>query len=519
MNIRPWSFKLLTTLFCIIVILMASFVVLRPLAQPGFFLSDDGEWMIIRLTAFFQTLRDGQLPVRFLGRLNHSYGYPVANFLYPGFLYVGSLIHGLGPSFVDSVKIILAGSVTGATILIFFWLRTFFSYLPSLFGALAFLFAPYLLFDLYSRGSVGEIFALLPAATLLLAVARGWYWLLAPAVGLLLVAHNSLSLLFGIYGAILWIANRDRRSFVAAAIGIGLASFFWIPALLERAYVVFDSVNVSKPVEYLLSGTRLVLMGPVFLLGFLGVLLSVKKTLRDLVHLAIFAMGVFLTLPASTPFWQAMPGASLIQFPYRLLAVTSVVGSYIVALLLTGKGRKYVIGFAVIAIVFWMQQAIPAITNTPWVVRDSGYYTTNEATTTVADEYMPRWVKMKFTQRASDKIIVIDGLGSVKATKVTTQTISAIASLETESIIQVNTIYYPGWGVLVDDIPVKIDYGNEYGLMRFRVPAGTHTIVVEFHEIPLRLAADAVSVGSFIVWIVYIFMTENRKNTMNARKR
>lgn len=70
-----------------------------PLMRSGFFITDDGEWMIIRLSAFYQSLADGQFPVRFLGRLNNSYGYPVSNFLYPGFLYLGSLLHILGASF------------------------------------------------------------------------------------------------------------------------------------------------------------------------------------------------------------------------------------------------------------------------------------------------------------------------------------------------------------------------------------------------------------------------------------
>src|SRR2546421_9202065 len=35
------------------------------------------------------SLRHGQFPVRFLPRLNHGYGYPVADFLYPLFMYIG----------------------------------------------------------------------------------------------------------------------------------------------------------------------------------------------------------------------------------------------------------------------------------------------------------------------------------------------------------------------------------------------------------------------------------------------
>ena len=71
-------------------VIAVSIVLLWPLFRHGFFITDDGDWMVIRLSAFYQSLADGQFPVRFLGRLYHNYGYPVSNFLYPGFLYVGS---------------------------------------------------------------------------------------------------------------------------------------------------------------------------------------------------------------------------------------------------------------------------------------------------------------------------------------------------------------------------------------------------------------------------------------------
>ena len=100
---------------------IAALFVLSGLVHRGFFISDDGGWMIIRLSALFQSLREGQFPVRFLGRLNYGYGYPVANFLYPGFLYIGSLIHVLGFSFVDSVKIILGASICIGGLFTFLW--------------------------------------------------------------------------------------------------------------------------------------------------------------------------------------------------------------------------------------------------------------------------------------------------------------------------------------------------------------------------------------------------------------
>src|SRR5689334_16871102 len=106
---KTWAWK--HSIPWLVGILAAAILVVPPLGKPGFFVSDDGGWMIIRLSAFSQSFREGQFPVRFLGRLNHNYGYPVSNFLYPGFLYAGSVIHAVGFSFTDTVKLIFGSSI------------------------------------------------------------------------------------------------------------------------------------------------------------------------------------------------------------------------------------------------------------------------------------------------------------------------------------------------------------------------------------------------------------------------
>src|SRR3990167_5400734 len=103
-------------LITIFLLVLFSIPVILPLFRQGFFQSDDGEWMVIRFSAFHQALRDGQFPVRFLGRLNQEYGYPVANFLYPGFMYLAEIPKIIGFGFVDSVKIILIFSLFGSAI-------------------------------------------------------------------------------------------------------------------------------------------------------------------------------------------------------------------------------------------------------------------------------------------------------------------------------------------------------------------------------------------------------------------
>jgi hypothetical protein len=129
----------------LIILLLILFILpgIWALLQPGFFLSDDGEWMVIRFSAFYENLVNGQFPVRFLSRLNNGFGYPVADFLYPLFMYIGAPIHYLGASFVDTIKIILGGSLALSGVFAFLWLRKIFGNAASFTGALVYTLFPY----------------------------------------------------------------------------------------------------------------------------------------------------------------------------------------------------------------------------------------------------------------------------------------------------------------------------------------------------------------------------------------
>src|SRR3989344_3770988 len=203
------------------------------LLLPGFFESDDGEWMVIRFSAFYQSLSDGQFPVRFLGRLNHGFGYPVANFLYPGFLYIGSFFHVLGFSFIGAVKVLLAGSVVLAGFFTYKWLRTFFSVLASVIGSLFFILSPYLVFDIYTRGSVGEVLAISAISLCLWTIEARRKTIFTFVFALLLVSHNSLALLFTAFLVAYLLVRRRHDLWISSLLSIGMTMFFWFPAISE----------------------------------------------------------------------------------------------------------------------------------------------------------------------------------------------------------------------------------------------------------------------------------------------
>lgn len=493
---------------CVIVgiFLFALLIQLSPLLRRGFIVTDDGDWMIIRLSAFFQSLKEGQFPVRFLGRLNYGYGYPVANFLYPGFLYIGSLFHIIGFSFHHSVELICIFSIIGSVFLFYFWLRRFFNEIPSLIGALSFLFSPYMLFDLYTRGSIGELLAIFCIIMCLFCIETGNNKVLPFGIFLLMLSHNILAALSIPFLCIYSLRKQSFQSIVPFIIGGMMAAFFWAPAFFERSFVVFNSIPVSQPLHYFDISLRLFLFQfPFLLAGIMAVRRKIDLYLceRRIFLILLITSGIFVT-SLSRFVWQLPFMGQYIQFPFRLFTYWLFAGPWLLSYWIHTEEKVRLKKIGIATVLVFIILYVVQYWNTPSIFREEGYYTTNEATTTTHDEYMPRWVKEKPKTHSTERIEFYSGKGIITPRTLTTQRIDATIVAQEESIIQVNTIYYPGWGATLHDRPIAIYYKNPRGLIQIVVPKGEYRLFVEFRETIFRFITDSISVCGLILYGLYL---------------
>jgi hypothetical protein len=495
--------KVLLTL----VIVAACFFVLLPLFRPGFPVTDDGDWMVIRLSAFYQTLRDGQFPVRFLGRLNYSYGYPVANFLYPGFLYIGSFLHILGLTFQNVVKVIMGGSIIIGAVALYLWLRHFFDEISSTLGVLSFLFMPYISYDLYKRGSVGELLAIGVCLTALYIIENGYRWALPPIIALLIISHNTLALFFLTALFFYILLKRFWNLIGPFCLGIVMSAFFWIPVLIEQKIVLFNGVSVSNPAQYFVISRQLILVGAPFLITCLLAFITGKRNYkREQWFFVIILLGsTLLSAEITSAIWKLSSFDRVIQFPFRFFSLWVFAGPWFIAAISENShhAKQWLLGLTAVLVLFFF--VIP-YQKSKSVVRPEGFYTTNEGTTTVANEYMPKWVSTTPLQRASNRIEVYQGNVSIEERHITTNTIDIIARTKEESTLQINTMYYPGWGAMVDNKQVVILYDNPLGLMHLILPAGDHTVYMAFRETAGRFAADCISLVAIAFYFISFFL-------------
>jgi hypothetical protein len=508
-------YKPLMLVFFIVVV---SIPLLVPFLNKGFFTTDDGDWMIIRFSAFHQTLRDGEFPVRFLGRLNQEYGYPVSNFLYPGFMYLAEPVHIIGFSFVDSIKIILALSIILSGFFTYLWLRRFFDEISAAVGASFYVYTPYHLYDLYKRGSVGEVLALAIIPFILWQVERKSIFWSAIGIGLLLLAHNTLAVLFLIFLSCYMLLNifvsKKKKEifsyFWMFLFGLGISSFFWLPALVELPYTVFSKTVVSDwrgyfaPLALIGYSTIVVLVITAVNLAAKNIVIA-KHRLTFLIFVICLIMLFFATV-VSTALWTVLP-VGFIQFPFRLLSIVIVCIAFLAACnisLLKGN-KKYF--FSVGLLVILLFSAMPFI-KADFSDKGEGYYSTNLATTTVQDEYMPLWVKEKPVQRFERKVELIKGQGTINNIIYNSKKVSFTVDSKNESKVQINTIYWPGWKAFVNKREVDISYNNPKGLIMITLPSGAHQVEVSFGETPLRWVSDIIAFGSFLVLLFVVLKSK-----------
>jgi len=293
-------------------------------------------------------------------------------------------------------------------------------------------------------------------------------------------------------------------------LSLGISAFFWIPALYEQRFTVFGKTVIADPETYLGKSASISVasFGILIASALVFVVRIENETKRKLARMmAIVGMvSMFFTSPASSFFWNGTAVSMIVQFPYRLLAVLWITGPFVVASVIGLLPRAAMILCGLVVVISSVPFVFSILTSTSSIYHEEGYYSTNESTTTTHDEYMPIWVKIKPVSHSYDRVVFIKGAGVIKPVRIDTQHIDIKITAEEDSIIQINTIYYPGWGGMIDGVPMKIMFDNPMGLMRVLVPKGEHHLVMAFRETPLRFITLLISFFTVVTWFFVDFI-------------
>lgn len=529
----------------ILFVIIVSLVPLLDLLHPGFPVTHDGQDHVARIANFYASLSEGHIVPRWAANLNWGYGHPVIMFLYPLPSYIASVFHAVGFSFVDSTKLVFAIAFVGSVLAMYAWGSFAWGRGAGLAMAILYGFAPYRFVDLYVRGAIGEHVAFVFPPLICLGLAKlarledgrpvlGFLFV-AFGVMLLILSHNALSLMFlpliGLYAVYLALSHKRLGigyllvAGVAIAMGFLLSAFYWMPAFFEGKYTLRDIVTRGEISERFVSWRSFLYSpwsygGGNALSKWLGAgqMLSLfialyrferwRKNRRLMIALfMLLFFSLFAQTALSEPVWNTISILQKFQFPWRLMSLSvfilSVIGGVAVASELGNKRLVVVLLIAAVSVV----STIPMWRARAYVVKPEQFFTGIYDSTTDTGESSPIWSVRFMEKRPAAPALLFPGNGVIEARGRTTTERSYVVTVSEPSRFIENTLYFPGWRVMVDGVqlPEKnlIFQDPLYrGLMTFDIAPGTHRIEFRFTETKLRMVADAVSLGAITVLIL-----------------
>lgn len=524
----------------IIILIFIHVIFLFPFFKPGIPLSHDGESHVARIYAYYQGLKDFQIPVRWADNLNYSYGSPLFIFFYPLPYFISSFLYILGVSLETAFKLVIGLSFIIAPICFFLWSRYIFKTYVAFIASVFYGLAPYHLLDLYVRGDIGEVvsFVFLPLVFLYIekyvALEKLKYIFLGGIFfAFLIISHQGIALMFFpvIVGYIMLRTYPDiGKTFKTHLIPVGggfFSCFFWLPFIVESKFVAADALFGEMYRNHFLGLTKLLYspwgFGPnvnevgglspqiglvsvftVFVTVFL--LYKFKKNIKFVIFwLVVFTVSVFLSLSMSSFIYEHFGMLRRLQFPWRFIALSSFAAAALTGYFISVVNKK----MGIVVIAMFVVSVIPLAKVKGYIHFQDLHYHNFFGTTFHHAEATTIWTAGDPSRFPKNKVEIIGGSGRIESFSKKSQIHKLKINAKTQIRVLDNTIYFPGWRALIDGqkTPIEFQDMNHRGLITFSVPKGMHNIEVIFRESAIRLFSNMISLFSIVV-IFLIFVVK-----------
>ncbi len=506
----------------ILLLLIFAVPTIIPFLNVEFFYSHDSLLHLGRLVLFDNYIEDGCIHPRWIQELAYGHGLPIFNY-YPSFVYyLGVLFNFMGISINKSVLLIFILGFFLSGIFMYLFVREVLGKYPALLASVAYIYAPYHLLDAYVRGALPEFFAFVFLPAIFYTIVKSRKILFSFFYAMFIFCHNVSALIATPFIVLFILLQKDRLKLILYMIlGLGLCSFYWIPALFEINYIYQiptfkyneHFVFVSQLFDYKWGFGKSVpgagdemsfQIGVVYLLLFaVLIVFSILKGYRERYFgyfLFVFIFSTFLTTYLSEFIWNFIPFKNFIQFPWRFLFLSAFSLSFLISYLpkfLKEKEKISAFLLCILIILYSSQfiQILPADEEEVSLITNYKYIENLYPTATVGKyEFLPIWVKNLYSKHEN---IEIKKIGCNKY-------IYTFYS-EKSRKVSLPIFYFPGWHVYING--EKVDaFPDENGFLSFFSIKGYNNTLIIFEDTIFRKLGKAISIFSLlIVLFKYIY--------------
>jgi hypothetical protein len=541
----------------LIIVLFVAILVGLPLFQPAQMQGHDTFAYLPRIQEYYEQLAQGILFPQWAPDFSAGYGQPFFIFNPPIVYSIAAAFHFFGFNFVVSENLTFFLLLLLSGLGMYVLANEFFGKHGAVAAAAAYLCGPYLLVNVYVRHALMDFaaFAFLPMAwwglykfcqmgkqKYLFAGMLAMAGLMLSANTIALIAFPALAL-FLIFLA--WKQPGQRFTILmrggwCIGLGLGLAAFFWMPALLQRNLVQTERLITGKFFyqDHFVALVQLIYSnwgygnsnpGAVDGMSFgLGVIqwvcvaaaiwqrkrLAALSSAAGLVvafFLILLGLSAFFTSAESTFLWNRLRLLQYFQFPWRFLSLATISTAFICGfpfLLLKNHRLRLANG---LLIVFLAALGVQSYTHT----RPSGYKTTTDADFTPQkirsdnisvnsfNEFETIWMTEPPRQAATDRVSLSAGNAQLRQIVSGPTRLTFLAEVSDSAKIRVNTAYFPGWVLKIDSQPANLAYDNPLGVMEFALSNGTHAISLQFEDTQVIQFSRLVSIAA-LLFLVFL---------------
>ena len=559
----------------ILLIALLSAGIIRPISGNRLPHADDLGFHQLRLAELLHLVENGTFFTRWQPDLALGYGFPLFNYYAPLSYYVALPFAWL-TDVPTAIQWTMALSIFGAGCTMYLLLRDAVSPFAALFGAAAYMYAPYLSFDALFRANLGEVvaFAWMPLA--LWAIGRvgtfgtqhvphnpARYTVFAAlAYAAVILSHNVFALLFSPVLLLYGLLKSRYRAILAIVLGLAASAFFWLPALLETELVSFGRMqnNPALQVENNFLTLREILTlpripwrdllnpSPPPALGLFFVataliplvaLSKIKKADQAIIALftAIALAIIFLLLPISAPLWD-FPLLSQIQFPWRLNAIAALALAILIgfAAEIVCDTQKYrtqsstektlsvslslsvsLCGLFLLTATTWQYLFPPYGNKTPTTIADITPWEVATGTlgTTADGEYLPATVREMPSEPRTEWIVFG---GTVVEQDIGINSAEITLQTPNQATLTYNQFHFPGWKATLNGTTTPITPSDPHGLITVSISPGSHELRLQFDATPLRLGAGVISTVGLLL-VGFLLSRSFRWNGASVHKR
>lgn len=525
-------------LLCLCLLPVIAAIPLVPLvALGGWPDSHEDLRYIFLLEHFREAIQGGVLYPRWLPELYGGYGYPTFVYYQPGFFYWTLPYSMVTTNPLAVFQLSLYGLCLTGTIGAWLLCRTLAERLTATFCASLFMLTPYLFVNLYIRGDLSELMAMLLTPWPLYFLFKlgdkavaGTGRAILPATGaalslaLIVMSHPITAMFFlpvfcvfaAWLGIALPVAMRTKfwvNAGLALAAALAASAPYWSGLVLMTRHIDVASavtgfyaakihvVHLPQLFEHGWSHGRSV-PGPddtmPFQLGLphflfaLGGLLGARRNRAIQAAFVCYLLAIAAMLSVATPIWT-LPLLDKVQFPWRLLSVTAVLQMLCAAGLwgflrrANSKRGLYLLLGALLLMTWQSDQfrmrPLPDSLSRADLDELHGAEGREFETHTQENEFLPKWLAEDALKRPrrDAALLAIKGAGKARALDGDSPyRIRYRVTAKRPVTAVIRQLYFPGWRVEVDGKPIDDRLLRERlekdGLIRFSLESGEHVV-------------------------------------------